>query len=193
MATDVVIVGGGVIGCSIALKLAGEGLKVSLIERDRIGSEASSAAAGMLLPQTEAAGPGAFFDLRMRSRAMYPGFARQLHEMSGIDPEYRDEGTLVVELAGGSSNHIDQWASWQIAAGLSIEALDAEEVSKLEPALTKSATRGVFVPGDHQIESRRLMKALAASISIAGVEVIEGEEVQALIVEREKVTSVSLR
>jgi glycine oxidase len=68
MAKDVIIVGGGVIGCSIALKLALAGLKVAIIKRGRIGCEASRAAAGMLSPQTEASGPDPFLDLCLRSR-----------------------------------------------------------------------------------------------------------------------------
>src|SRR5438105_7938863 len=96
MTKDVIIVGGGVIGCAIALRLAREGLKVTLIERGRTGCEASRAAAGMLSPQAEASEPGAFLDLCLRSRAMYPEFAELLKDLSGVDIEYRDEGTLCV-------------------------------------------------------------------------------------------------
>jgi glycine oxidase len=58
MASDVIIAGGGIIGCSIALRLARSGLEVTLVERGQLGCEASRAAAGMLAPQTEAGGPG---------------------------------------------------------------------------------------------------------------------------------------
>ncbi len=68
MQRDIIVIGGGVIGCSIALRLAEAGLKVALIERGRVGCEASRAAAGMLSPQADAAGPSPFFDLCMRSR-----------------------------------------------------------------------------------------------------------------------------
>ena len=71
MSSDVIVVGGGVIGCSIAWKLAQEGLKVTVIERGRVGCEASRAAAGMLTPQSETQRPGPFFELCLRSRAMY--------------------------------------------------------------------------------------------------------------------------
>src|ERR1051325_3353187 len=116
MTRDVIIVGGGVIGCSMAWRLARAGLQVTVIERGRTGCEASRAAAGMLSPQAEAGEPGPFLDLCLRSRAMYPAFAALLRDLSGIDIEYRDEGTLCVALAGEDSNQIARWASWQKGA-----------------------------------------------------------------------------
>ena len=86
------------IGCSIAWRLAQLGLKVAVFERERVGCEASRAAAGMLSPQGEAHGPGPFFDLCLRSREMYGSFAAELNEASGIDVEYRNEGTLLFSL-----------------------------------------------------------------------------------------------
>ncbi|HSF24008.1 MAG TPA: FAD-dependent oxidoreductase, partial [Blastocatellia bacterium] len=75
MSKDVIIVGGGVVGCSIALKLAEVGLSVAVIERGRVGCEASRAAAGMLAAQSETSGVGPFFDLCLQSRSMYRQFA----------------------------------------------------------------------------------------------------------------------
>jgi glycine oxidase len=190
MTKDVIIVGGGVIGCSIALRLARAGLKVTIIERGRVGCEASRAAAGMLSPQAEASEPGPFLNLCLRSRAMYRAFAELLKDLSGIDIEYRDEGTLCVALAGEGPNQIARWASWQKVAALPLEELTASDIAALEPAVTKSAARAIFVPGDHQIENRRLMDALDAAVRHAGVEVIEGAEVSALIIERERATGV---
>ncbi|HJQ24132.1 MAG TPA: glycine oxidase ThiO [Blastocatellia bacterium] len=190
MSRDVIIVGGGVIGGSIALRLAREGLKVTLIERGRVGCEASRAAAGMLSPQAEASEPGPFLDLCLRSRALYPEFARLLEDLSGVDIEYRDEGTLCVALAGEDPNQIARWAAWQKSVALPLEELLAADIAVLEPAVTKQAARAVFVPGDHQVENRRLMDALDSAIRRAGVEVIEGAEVHRLIVERDRATGV---
>ena len=182
---DVIIVGGGVIGCSIALRLAREGLKVAIIERGRVGCEASRAAAGMLSPQAEASEPGPFLDLCLRSRAMYRDFADLLKDSSGVDIEYRDEGTLCVALEGEDPDAIARGASWQKTAALPLEELTAADVRALEPTVTGAAARAVFVPGDHQVENRRLMDALDAAVRRAGVEVIEGAEVARLIIERE--------
>jgi glycine oxidase len=190
MTKDVIIVGGGVIGCSIALRLAREGLKVTIIERGRLGYEASRAAAGMLSPQAEAAEPGAFLDLCLQSRAMYRAFGELLYDLSDIDIEYRDEGTFCVALDGEDSSHIARWASWQKAATLPLEELTSGDLNAAEPAVTKSATRAVFIPGDHQVENRRLMDALDVAIRRAGVAVVEGAEVASLLIERGRAAGV---
>ncbi|HSB10354.1 MAG TPA: glycine oxidase ThiO [Blastocatellia bacterium] len=190
MKRDVIIVGGGVIGCTIAWRLAQQGLKVAVFERGRIGREASRAAAGMLTPQGEAAGPSPFLDLCLRSRAMYRSFAHELKEASGIDIEYKDEGTLFVVLSGEDEAQRMNWAKWQAGAGLSVEHVSASELRKLEPDVTESATRAIFLPDEHQVENRRLMDALAVAIKLAGVEVVEGSEVSSLSFERDRVTGV---
>ena len=151
MEKDVIIAGGGVIGCSIALKLARAGLTVAVIERGRVGGEASRAAAGMLSPQTEASGPDPFLDLCLRSRSMYREFAQHLKELSGVDVEYRDEGTLCLFTEAENENELDRWSSWQTSAGLELEVLPASLITSIEPAVTQSATRAVFIPKDHQV------------------------------------------
>ncbi|MFY9557490.1 MAG: glycine oxidase ThiO [Blastocatellia bacterium] len=190
MATDVIIVGGGVIGCSTAWRLAREGVKVTVLERGRVGCEASRAAAGMLSPQGSAPGPGPFFDLCRRSRAMYRGFAAELKEASGIDVEYKDEGTLFVVLEGEDEKETTAWTTWQLEAGLPLERLSVNEIAKIEPAVTKAVTGAIFLPEEHQVENRRLMDALAVAVKRTGVELIEGAQVTALTVEHGGVSGV---
>ena len=180
MARDVIVIGGGVIGCSVAWRLAQAGLKVTVIERGRVGCEASRAAAGMLSPQGGAESGGPFFDLCLRSRAMYREFGQEVTEASGIDIEYKDEGTLFVVVEGEDQEEKTRWASWQFEAGLPLEHLSADEVLKIEPAVTQSATRAIFLPQEHQVENRRLMDALEVAIKRAGVELIEGSDVTAI-------------
>ena len=192
MNKDAIVVGGGVIGCSIALKLAEAGLKVAVIERGRVGCEASRAAAGMLAAQSEATGVGPFFDLCLRSRAMYRDFAAHLKEASGIDVEYKDEGMLFVVLDGEDAEESTRWASWQAEAGLRLETLSGSAIRDFEPAVTESATGAFFIPDDHQVENRRLMDALEAAIKRAGVELIEGKEVtRLLLLDRRRIAGVA--
>ena len=190
MKKDVIIIGGGVIGCSIALRLAQAGLKVGVIERGRAGCEASRAAAGMLSPQTEASGPGPFFDLCLRSHSMYRDFAAQITELSGIDVEYRDEGALFLMLENEDEKSVEGWASWQRKAGLAIERVSADDVRKIEPAITRSTAGAVYIPGDNQIENRLLMDALDVAVRRAGVEMLEGEAVDSLIMDGNRVIGV---
>src|SRR5919109_5295901 len=92
---DVVIVGGGVIGLSIARALALRGMKnVMLIERAYLGAEASSAAGGILAPQAEADRNDDFFRLTRQSRDLYPALAATLREETGIDIELDVRGTI---------------------------------------------------------------------------------------------------
>src|SRR6476469_8210822 len=95
---DVVIVGGGVMGCAVALRLARKGAAVTVIERGIPGAEASSAAAGMLAPQMEAEGPGPMLELGLRSRALYPSLAAELADATGIDIGYVKSGVLAAAL-----------------------------------------------------------------------------------------------
>jgi glycine oxidase len=190
MRRDVIIVGAGVIGCSIAWRLAQQGLSVTVFERGRVGGEASRAAAGMLSPQGESQTPGPFFDLCLRSRSMYRDFAEELNDASGIDVEYKDEGTLFVVLEGEDDAEQTSWAKWQLEAGLPLEHVSAEELRRIEPAVTESAARAIFLPEQHQVENRRLMDALEVAMKRAGVELIEDAEVTAIAIEHARVTGV---
>jgi len=184
MTRDVIVVGGGVIGCSIAWRLAQAGLKVTVIERGVIGCEASRAAAGMLTPQGETTGPSPFLEMGLSSRTMYRSFADELKETSDIDIEYNDEGTVFVLMDDQSELTQTGWVSWQKQAGLSVEPVTSDDLRKLEPALTKSASRAIFLADEHQIENRRLMDALAVAIRRNGVQLIEGQSVDRIKVER---------
>ena len=190
MKRDVLIVGGGVIGCSIALKLAEAGVNVTVIERGHLGCEASSAAAGMLSPQADALKADEFFAFAVKSRSMYKDFVAHLKELSGIDAQLRDEGTLFVSIEN-PKGHADDWTAWQIEAGLKLEKIAADDLFKLEPAVTKLASRAFFLPDDHQVDNRLLMKALGVAIKRVGVEVIENEEVTELLVEKASVKGIA--
>jgi glycine oxidase len=189
MKRDVLIVGGGVIGCSIALRLAEAGCAVTVLERGRLGCEASSAAAGMLSPQTDALQPDEFFAFAVKSRAMYKDFVAQLQDLSGIDPQLRDEGTLFVSIEN-LQDQADEWTAWQMQAGLNLKKLKPNELYKLEPAASRMATRAFFMADDHQVDNRLLMQALGVAIKRAGVEVIEGVEVTSLIAEGNRISGV---
>jgi len=111
---DVVIIGGGVIGLSIARALARRGVHdVCLLERSGLGSEASSAAGGMLLPQVEADGHNDFFALACRSRDLYPALAVALRDETGIDIELDTTGTLYLALNERDYEDIEQRYHWQ--------------------------------------------------------------------------------
>ena len=164
-AADVVVIGGGVIGLSIARALALRGVgRVMLIERAQLGAEASSAAAGMLAPQAEANGSDAFFELACASRASYPAFADALREESGTDIELERTGTLYLAFNEHDEEEIKHRYDWQRRAGLLVERLSADEARRLEPCISPHVRAALSFPLDIQVENRRLLAALATSV-----------------------------
>src|ERR1019366_263903 len=92
--TDVVIIGGGVIGCSIAYFLRKKHIDVVLLERGEIGDQASGAAAGLLAPLGPLSGPGAFADLVLAGFASLSSLVPELEDSSGIRMSYEQTGAL---------------------------------------------------------------------------------------------------
>jgi glycine oxidase len=188
---DAVVVGGGVIGLSIARALASRGMKrITLIERSRLGAEASSAAAGMLAPQAEADSADAFFDLACASRASYPAFAESLLDETGTDIELERTGTLYLAFTEHDEEEIARRYDWQTRAGFPVERLSADEVRRLEPCISKRVRAGLRFPLDVQVENRRLVAALAASVEKLGVRLLTETQVLTLIIERGRVEGV---
>src|ERR1019366_5509875 len=92
---DVLIIGGGIVGCSIAWRLAQAGMQVTVLDRSDPGAEASSAAAGMLAPLGEMVEPRVFSALCVASRNLYPSFSAEIEEASGHFAGYRSDGALL--------------------------------------------------------------------------------------------------
>ncbi|MFM8395658.1 MAG: NAD(P)/FAD-dependent oxidoreductase, partial [Acidobacteriota bacterium] len=140
---DLLIIGGGVIGCSIAWHAARRGLHVQLIERGEIGREAVYAAGGMLAPLAEADRDDHFLRLCRRSRELYQDFAASLAEATSIDVEYRTEGTLYLSLDQHDDEELESRYQWQSAAGLNIERLTADQILAVEPSLNAAVRWGL--------------------------------------------------
>jgi glycine oxidase len=165
---NAVIVGGGIMGCSVALELRKKGLEVTVLERSVPGAEASSAAAGMLAPQLEGSGPGSFLDLCLRSRAMYPKWAAQLQTETGVDVGFLECGALKVAFDEAEVHGLDAQVAWQTASGLRAELLDGAEARRRVPALSEHALAAAWLPDDAQVDNTRLMRALTAAAQKAG-------------------------
>lgn len=178
---DAAIIGGGVIGCSIAWRLAQAGQRVVVIERGEVGKEASWAAGGMLAPLAEADRADEFFDLCVASRALYAEFAQELRAASGLDIEYRTEGTLYLALTDEDEDELERRWQWQHAAGLNVKKLKADCVRKLEPLVNEKLRWALKFPDDHQVNNRRLTEALHAAALKAGVRFFPFTEARALL------------
>jgi glycine oxidase len=189
--TDCVVIGAGVIGCAVALRLRQAGLQVTLLERGAPGHEATWASAGMLSPQAEADGPGPALDFGMASRDLYPEFAEEIGRLSDVDVGYRQSGVIWLALTDEDEARLAQREAWQRRAGLPLERLDAQALHDAEPALTADLRFGLLFPGDHQVDARRLGEGLAEAVARAGVRVVSGSHARRLVVEHGRVTAVA--
>ncbi|WP_137813414.1 glycine oxidase ThiO [Gandjariella thermophila] len=171
----VAVVGGGVIGSSIAWLAAAAGLDVRLID-PRPGSGASWVAGGMLAPITEAwPGEEALLELGSASLARWPAFAERLRAAAGRDPGLRTGGTVVAAVDAADRDELDRLAGYLGRLGREVRRLGPRELRELEPALSPSLRSGLSVPGDLAVDNRMLLAALRAASEAAGVVPVAAE------------------
>ena len=187
-ASDVLIIGAGVIGLSIARALNKRGVRnISVVERGVVGGEASHAAAGMLAPQCEADAQDNFFRLCRGSSRFYPLLSWQLRAETGIDIELDRSGTLFAAFTDEDRAEIRRRFEWQRSVGLPVEHLTAAEVLKMEPNLSPDIREALYFPHDTQVENRKLVAALKKYAEINGISVRQYTEIKALIVDNDRV------
>ena len=175
----VAIIGGGVIGLSIARALARRGVRdVVVIEKHDLGQEASWAAGGILAPQIEADGSDDFFRLACASRDLYPQFAAELQTESGIDVELDTTGTMYVAFSEDEEAELRQRIEWQRTQGLRVESLTADEARAAEPCLSTNVRFALKFPDDYQVDNRKLVAALVIASRRRGVSLITNCDVR---------------
>jgi len=185
---DVAVVGGGVIGLSVAWRARQRGLEVVVLDRGDLGAGASGAAAGMLAPVAEA-------DLQERelllvnleSARRWPAFAAELADVTGLEVGYRECGTLLVARDRDEAEHVERERALRERMGLAVERLLGSEARRREPALAPSLRLALALPDDHAVEPARLVAALVEACSRAGVRLhphTEVEDLAALDAER---------
>ncbi|HUQ33591.1 MAG TPA: glycine oxidase ThiO, partial [Pyrinomonadaceae bacterium] len=152
--------------------------------------EASSAAAGMLAPQAEADRADLFFELACAGRDLYPGFADELREETGIDIELERTGTLYLALREEDEEEIERRYHWQTRAGLKVERLSADEARRQEPCISPQVRGALRFPLDVQVENRRLLAALSSAVEKRSVRLLTGTSVTSLIIEHGRVQGV---
>ncbi|MDX6680782.1 MAG: glycine oxidase [Solirubrobacteraceae bacterium] len=190
---DVVVIGGGVIGLAVAWRAAQRGASVCLLERGELGGGTSHVAAGMLAPVTEA-DPGelALLALGLRSARMWPAFAAELAEASGVDPGLRCCGALVVARDRDEADALDRELTLRRELGLDVQRLLPSAARRLEPALTPSLRLALDVPGDHAADPRTTAIALAEASRRTGVDLYTHATAQRINLEGAKISGVQL-
>ena len=185
MTGRVVVVGGGVIGLSVAWRLARAGARVTLLERDRVGAGTSRVAAGMLAPVTEAGhghGDEAMVRFARASLARYPLFARELESDADAPVALDTRGTLIAALDRDDAESIRRSFEHRRAIGLPVEWVTGARAREIEPLLSPRTTAAMWIPGDHQVDTRALMTALARACAHRGVTIHEATAVERVVV-----------
>lgn len=176
------IVGGGVIGLSLAWLLAREGCNVSVFERDRCARHASWAAAGMLAAATETTpGEEAFFALGVASRQMWPGFAKDLEAATGMSIGLQSCGIITGAHSQAHASQLQQTAKMLSAMGERVRILSAEQAREKEPQLADDILLAFYSHDDGQVDNRLFGDALLIACARAGVDIREGTSVQDVV------------
>lgn len=187
--TDVLIVGGGVIGLSLAWELAGQGASVRLLERGDFGREASWAGAGILPPGNLDGAKSPEAMLRAFSHRLWPEWSQRLRDETGVDNGYRQCGGLSVAFGRRSAAlepEIDAWRS----EGVAVEPLTPESLRRVEPAVSRDITAACQLDQLGQVRNPRHLKALAAGCAQRGAELLAGEQVHRLQLDGDRVEEV---
>jgi len=178
---DVIVIGGGIIGLSLALELCKTGASVLVVERGEPGREASWAAGGMLV-DSGAETPGALQPLATASARMYPEFVHELRVESGLPIDLRDQGALVFTPTEQVHEH----------PGFSSEKLLPTALIELEPALA-DLDRPAFYLKERSVDPRGLTAAALAAARHRGVDISSSDAVTAVNLEGGRVCGVSTK
>jgi glycine oxidase len=192
---DVLVIGGGVIGLSLAWRARERGMSVAVLERDTLGSGTSRVAAGMLAPVAEAEFGEAgrrVLELGLRSAELWPSFAEQLQAASGVDVGLLRTGTLMLARDEDEARELERQVAFRDGLGLRTSRLRGSEAREREPALAPSTRLALEAPDDHSVEPRAVLAALQAACEAAGVELREHARVERVEADAGRVAGLTL-
>jgi glycine oxidase len=185
---EILIIGGGVIGLTIARELHKKGFsQITIFERGAVGQESSYAAAGMLAPQAETDKADDFFHFCSQSNLLYPQFAQDLFDETDVDIELDRSGTLYLAFNKEDVKEIRNRFEWQTKAGLEVEHLTAQQTRQAEPFVSPDVLESLFFPNDRQVENRKLLHALHKYCELYGIEIREETEIKNLLIENNRI------
>jgi glycine oxidase len=187
--SDVLVIGGGIVGCAVARELAASGRRVTVLDRGAIGGEASSAAAGVL-GVASGEDEGDRLELRRAALACFPDLVDALRDEVGIDVGFVRCGAILLALARDDVAVQAALVARRTAQGLRAERCDAIRVRELVPMASGAAAGGAFFPDDAMCVAERLTTALAESARHRGVVLLPGTPVVAVECRADRVVRV---
>ncbi len=188
----VMVVGGGIAGTAVAIELARNHARVTLVDRDQPGSGATGASAGMLAPQYEARGPDPLFHFSVACRDAFPAFLERLEKLADWNAGLRVDGMLVANRTVEEEDQAARDLAFQQALGLEGEILTPAEAKKIHQMTSPDVTSWLWLPTEAQVDAQRLAVALADAAQAAGVDLVRGAEVQEIRVQEGRVGGVRL-
>lgn len=184
--SDILIVGGGIIGLMTARELLLNGASVRILDRHATGQESSWAGGGILSPLYPWRVPAAITRLFLWSHTEYPQLTQELHETTGIDPEWIRSGLLVANY-DGEQESIENWAGNH---ALTLEWLDGKAARRMEPAADWQHWNPLHLPDIAQVRNPRLLAAVREHVRRLGGEIIEQSAVTKIRVDTDRITGV---
>lgn len=171
---DICIVGGGVIGLTLAYLLAKEKVSVTLIDKSDLGQEASWAGAGILPAGNPAKAKSPIGRWRAQAVSFFPSFSAELKSLTGIDNGYWQCGGLELRASASQleEHRLLNLAKVERGEGLMCEIVDVQKLHELEPNLSPVLPGGVYFPGIAQIRNPWHLKALIEACRIKGVNLL---------------------
>ena len=188
--SDVVVVGGGACGSTTAYFLREEGLKVTLVDRVKVGQEASWASAGMIGPTASPQGDPWFLKVTALSKIIYDDLNERLYTETGRRIGYGGEGSLSIALSDAEIEQTKMEVEVQEGSGVAAELLTGEEAVKREPALSQEVVSAAFFPEGRFLDARDFTATIALSGQATGVSVYEGWPVTGMVWDGERVIGV---
>jgi glycine oxidase len=186
----VLIIGGGIIGGSIAWELARRGLHPLVLDRQEAGREASWAAAGMLQTAPDNADGIPLVPLARASLALYPKFVEDVETDSGRAVGLRRTGAMEIFFSRTAARELSTFIALNHGLGLPAEALSLDDALEMEPALSPRAQAAAFLPEECALDSRALTDAVLAAAVARGAVVLAGLEGESLILNGARVEGV---
>lgn len=187
--SDIVLIGGGVIGLSIAYELATRGASVRVLDQGQLGQESSWAGAGMIAPGNPEQANSPETRLRAESFVRWPDWAARLREETGVDTGFACCGGVEFSPDRAPSEMSALAAKFQ-AEGIRTELVPARDLPTLEPNVNPQLGDAVYLPDYCQVRNPRLLRALLAACAARGVELSPGLPVTGFEQQGSRVTAV---
>ncbi len=176
---SIAVAGGGIIGLTLAWRLAQRGFPVTVFDKGRMGGEASWAGAGMLAPGGEIVARSPIAHPALEARRLYPSFVRELEEASATRIDFQECGALDLAYSPEEWQDLEARVAHQIALGIRSEAFEPARVLSIYPNLRADGLEGArFYPDDAMVNPREIVAALCSVCRKLGVLLIENHTVE---------------